>query len=192
MLVAVAILVGLLAASCSTGEPADEMQSIIALTADAAPDTEPPKDTIPLAEDETSPLEAFRSTREAFSECLSDDGLEFLGNPGADSDTAEPVDQPGYVEAVQRCSVQSGIAEAVEEFAASRAALTPEQILENNERVLALYECLRVKGWEIENPLPDETGALRPGALFRNPDGESNRADIRTCASEVNMGSGRR
>ncbi len=160
-------------------------------TPDPPPTTraeEPPKETVPLAEEE--PAELFRSTRQAFGDCLEAEGYSFIGPPSDDSEPGDPASRPGYTQAVARCSAESGIAEAVEEFMESRAERTPEQVRQNNEQVLAVVACLRSRGWEVDEPLPDETGALRPGAVFRNPDGEVDRADIRECASAANLGGG--
>ncbi len=147
--------------------------------------TEPTKDTIPLPEED--PGEAFQSTRQAFSDCLSAEGFTFRGPPGEESDEDDPVNQSGYIEAVERCNAESGIADAVEEFRASREERSPEQVRENNEQLLAVVACLREKGWEVDEPVPDETGALSPRTLFRDAAEDVDGADIRECASEANL-----
>ncbi|MDP7550395.1 MAG: hypothetical protein QF896_04275 [Acidimicrobiales bacterium] len=147
--------------------------------------TKPTKDTIPLEEED--PREAFQSTRQAFDDCLSAEGFNFLGPPGGDSDDDDPVNQAGYIEAIQRCNAESGIADVVEEFRASREERSPEQVRENNEQLLAVVTCLRDKGWEIDDPMPDETGALSPRSLFRDAAEEINRTDIGQCASAANL-----
>ncbi len=152
--------------------------------------TKPTKDTIPLEEED--PREAFQSTRQAFDDCLSAEGFNFLGPPGGDSDDDDPVNQAGYIEAIQRCNAESGIADVVEEFRAAREERSPEQVRENNEQVLAVVTCLRGKGWEIDDPMPDETGALSPRSLFRDAAEEINSADIGQCASAANLFGGGR
>lgn len=152
---------------------------------EAPTSSEPPKDTVPLPEED--PGEAFRGTRQAFSDCLAAEGFTFRGPPGEESNDDDPVNQPGYVEAVERCNAESGIADAVEEFRSSREERSPEQVRENNEQLLSVVACLRGRGWEVEEPTPDETGALSPRSLFRDAAEEIDGPDIRECASEANL-----
>jgi len=173
------------ATSLAPSPSASPSTTTLAAPSETASTTEPTKDTIPLAEED--PRDEFRSTNQVFNDCLSAEGFTFRGPPGEDSDEDDPVNQPGYIEAIQRCNAESGIADVVEEFRASREERSPEQVRENNEQLLAVVTCLRDKGWEIDDPMPDETGALSPRSLFRDAAEEINRTDIDQCASAANL-----
>ncbi|MBS1264572.1 MAG: hypothetical protein MAG471_00397 [Acidimicrobiaceae bacterium] len=171
--------------SLAPSPSASPSTTTLAAPSETASTTEPTKDTIPLAEED--PRDEFRSTIQVFNDCLSAEGFTFRGPPGEDSDEDDPVNQPGYVAAVERCNAESGVADAVEEFRASREERSPEQVRENNEQLLAVVACLRNRGWDVDEPTPDETGALSPRTLFRDAAEEVDGADIRECASEANL-----
>ncbi len=144
---------------------------------------EPAKDTIPLADDD--PRDRARSVQQDFSACLDDAGYEFRGFAGDEGDAAV-IEEPGYQDALRRCATESGIAALREEFAESRAARTPEQVRADNEVVLAVVDCLRAEGLDLDDPVQDETGALDLRRAFAAADvdvRDDQRA--RDCLSEV-------
>ena len=140
----------------------------------------PPKETVPLAE--KSSREQLNEARTEFNSCLSTEGYDrFLGFPDSEGGSSAPENQAGYRDALELCYARSGVGELREGFAESRAERTPEQIKQVNESMLEALDCLRAKGWDVEDPLPDETGALNLRGLFQNPDGELDMEQVREC-----------
>ena len=148
------------------------------------------KETIPLAEEEVPAGLKMMDALEEFNNCLADEGVEFIGRPNADLGSADPVNQPEYIEALTLCAAQSGIVNAMQEFQSSRVGRTPEQIREDNEQFIELADCLRGKGWTVSDPIPDADGSLGPGEDFSGPDGDLAIGDIRDCISERNLSDG--
>ncbi|MDP6868158.1 MAG: hypothetical protein QF844_06595 [Acidimicrobiales bacterium] len=148
------------------------------------------KETIPLAEEEIPAGIKMMDALEEFNNCLADEGVEFIGRPNADLGSADPVNQPEYIEALTLCAAQSGIVNAMQEFQSSRVGRTPEQIREDNEQFIELTGCLRGKGWSVSDPIPDADGSLGPGEDFAGPDGDLALGDIRDCISERNLSDG--
>ena len=139
-----------------------------------------PKETVPLAE--KSPGEQLNEARAEFNSCLSAEGYDrFLGFPNSEGDSNVPENQKAYRDALELCNTRSGVGALREGFAESRAERTPEQIKQVNELMLEALDCLRAKGWDVEDPLPDETGALNLRGLFQNPDGELDMEQVREC-----------
>ncbi len=145
------------------------------------------KETIPLEEEEVD----RRSAAMAFNSCLEDAGFTFRGFAGDDETDDAVTGDPAYQAALQRCNAESGIGDQRAEFAESRASRTPEQIRESNEQILKVVDCLRSRGWEIEDPTQDQTGGLN----LREVIGSSG-VDIRTneearaCFSEMRLNRG--
>ncbi len=148
------------------------------------------KETIPLADEEIPAGIKMMDALEEFNNCLADEGVEFIGRPNADLGSADPVNQPEYIEALTLCAAQSGIVNAMQEFQSSRVGRTPEQIREDNEQFIELTGCLRGKGWSVSDPIPDADGSLGPGEDFAGPDGDLALGDIRGCISERNLSDG--
>ena len=148
------------------------------------------KETIPLAEEEVPAGIKMMDALEEFNNCLADEGVEFIGRPNTDLGPDDPVNQPGYIQALTLCAAQSGIVEAMQEFQSSRVGRTPEQIREDNEQFIELADCLRGKGWTVSDPIPDADGSLGPGEDFSGPDGDLALDDIRDCISERNLSDG--
>jgi hypothetical protein len=148
------------------------------------------KETIPLADEEIPAGIKMMDALEEFNNCLADEGVEFIGRPNADLGSADPVNQPEYIEALTLCAAQSGIVNAMQEFQSSRVGRTPEQIREDNEQFIELTGCLRGKGWSVSDPIPDADGSLGPGEDFAGPDGDLALGDIRDCISERNLSDG--
>ena len=97
-------------------------------------------------------------------------------------------DDPGYVEALQRCNAQTGIADLRAEFQQSRAERTPDQIRETNRQILAVVDCLRARGWEVDDPTQDETGSLNLRGLLQGSDVDlRGDAEARSCLSEMRL-----
>ena len=141
------------------------------------------KPAIPL-EEESIP-ERRTGVMEVFNSCMQNKGYEtFLGRPDPNGNPAEPQNQSGYINALQICDTQSGMSSMQNEFAESRSERTPEQIKEQNMAILETLECLRSKGWNFEDPLPDENGALNLRSL-RNQDDEFNFTEARDCMTSL-------
>ena len=141
------------------------------------------KPTIPLEEESIS--ERRSGVMEVFNSCMKNKGYEtFLGRPDPNGDSTEPQNQSGYIEALQICDSQSGMSSLQNEFAESRAERTPEQIKEQNIAILETLECLRSKGWNFEDPLPDENGSLNLRSL-RNQDNEFDLSEARECMTSL-------
>ncbi len=139
-----------------------------------------PKETVPLAE--KSPREQLNEARAEFNSCLSAEGYDrFFGFPDSEGDSNAPENQTAYRDALELCNTRSGVGALREGFAESRAERTPGQIEQVNESMLQALDCLRAKGWDVEDPLPDETGALNLRGLFQNPDGELDMEQVREC-----------
>ena len=125
-------------------------------------------------------------TLDQFNSCLSTEGWSFIGLPNATTGVEDPVNDPGYIDALVLCNSRTGIAEVFQEFQTSRAELTPNEIREQNEQTILLGECLKRKGWDIGELVPDANGLLNPRE-FQSSDGEVDTDDIRTCASELSL-----
>ncbi|MEE2767645.1 MAG: hypothetical protein VX833_00335 [Actinomycetota bacterium] len=139
-----------------------------------------PKETVPLAE--KSPRETLNEARAEFNSCLSAEGYDrFLGFPDSEGESNAPANQKAYRDALELCNSRSGAGALREGFAESRAERTPEQIEEVNQLMLIALDCLRAKGWDVDDPLPDETGALNLRGLFQNPDRELDMEQAREC-----------
>ena len=152
-------------------------------------EAEAPDDTIPLAEDDGGPL-ALLDAVAAFQACLSGEGFEFLGPPDPTDPNALSSQQP-YVDALIKCNTETGVQQAFEESQAADADLSPEEIQERNESFVIVVDCLRGKGWDIEDPVPDGAGLLQPAPDgFASPDGTINNDDIAACIAENNLAEG--
>lgn len=148
-----------------------------------APAGEPAKETIPLAE--ADQRERLSDARADFDDCLGRAGYEFRGFAGDEGDQAV-VEDPAYQEALRRCSAESGVAELRDELQDSRAARTPDQVRADNEQVLAVVDCLRGKGLDLDDPVQDETGALSlRQTLMAGEVDLRNDERARECLSEV-------
>ena len=164
--------------------------AVVACSGEPGPasETDLSKETIPLAEEETNPREAMRSATGEFNSCLEASGYEFRGFAGENQTDPAATDDPGYVEALQRCNAQTGIAELRAEFQQSRAERTPDQIRETNEQILAVVDCLRARGWEVDNPTQGETGALNLRGLLQGSDVDlRGDEEARSCLSEMSL-----
>jgi hypothetical protein len=147
--------------------------------------SEAPKETIPLAESETDRREVLESAQERFNSCLDESGYEFRGFAGDEGD-AVVIEDPGYQEALSRCSAGSGIAELRSGFAESRASRTPDQLRADNEAILDVVACLRTKGMDIDNPVQDETGALNLRSVLSSSDVNPRESqEAQDCMSEI-------
>ena len=142
--------------------------------------SESPKETVPLVE--KSAHEQLDEARAEFTSCLNAEGYDrFLGFPDSEGDSNAPENQKAYGDVLELCNTRSGVGALREGFAESRAERTPEQIEQVNELMFEALDCLRAKGWDVEDPLPHETGALNLRGLFQNPDGELDIEQVREC-----------
>jgi len=147
------------------------------------PSGDPAKETIPLAEPDGR--ERLRDARGDFDDCLDGAGYEFRGFAGDEGDQAV-IEDPAYQEALRRCSAETGVTELRDELQESRNTRTPEQVRSDNEVVLAVVDCLRGKGLELDDPVQDESGALNLRQTLMSS--EVNPRDderARDCVSEI-------
>ncbi len=166
----------------SDSEDAAEGSEESSTDADEAPD-----DTIPLAEEDGGAVALLDKLAE-FNACLAREGHEFMGIPGQDPDPAAPSNQPAYLDALIKCNTETGIQQAFQESQAADANLTPEEIEERNEAFVVVVDCLRGKGWDIEDPVPNSDGLLQPSQDgFASPDGSINTDEITDCIAENNL-----
>jgi hypothetical protein len=145
----------------------------------------PVKDTIPLAEEDINPGLKLMGALEDFNSCLAAEGYSWIGFPSADLGANDPVNQPGYLEALQLCNSRTSISNAYQDFQTSRTNLAPDEMRQENEDFIDLADCLRTKGWDIGELRPDENGLLSPGDRFSSADGDIDTAEIRECISEI-------
>ena len=176
------------------GEASDEVTSTEPVS-DDVPTTSttststvaPVKETIPLAEEDINPGLKLMGALDDFNTCLAAEGYQWIGFPNADLGANDPVNQPGYLEALQFCNSRTGIANAYQDFQASRSDMAPDEIRQANEDFIELADCLRTRGWEIGELRPDESGLLSPGDQFSSADGDIDTDEIRDCISEIGL-----
>ena len=146
------------------------------------------KETIPLEEEEVGRRSAIQGASAAFNSCLDDAGYTFRGFAGDEQTDDAVTGDPAYQAALQRCNAESGIGDLRAEFEESRASRTPKQIREANEQILKVVDCLRSKGWQIDDPTQDQTGGLDLRELLRSS-GADIRGDeeARACFSEIRL-----
>jgi hypothetical protein len=168
-------------------EPEPEPKKLVTEPVESTTTTQVVKETVPLAEEEVPAGLKMMDALEEFNGCLDREGTAFIGRPNADLGPDDPVNQPGYIEALTLCAAQSGIVDAMQEFQVSRASRDPDQIREDNEQFIRLSGCLRSKGWTVSDPIPDADGSLGPGEDFSGPDGDVSMDDIRDCISEQSL-----
>ena len=147
----------------------------------------PVKDTIPLAEEDINPGLKLMGALDDFNSCLATEGYSWIGFPNADQGANDPVNQPGYLEALQLCNSRTSISNAYQDFQTSRTDLAPDVVRQENEDFIDLADCLRAKGWDIGELRPDENGLLSPGDRFSSADGDIDTGEIRDCISEIGL-----
>ena len=147
----------------------------------------PVKDTIPLAEEDINPGLKLMGALEDFNSCLAAESYSWIGFPNADLGANDPVNQPGYLEALQLCNSRTSISNAYQDFQTSRTDLAPDVVRQENEDFIDLADCLRAKGWDIGELRPDENGLLSPGDRFSSADGDIDTGEIRDCISEIGL-----
>ena len=148
--------------------------------------TQPPKETIPIEEDEVNPGIKLMDSLDGFNSCLSSEGWSFIGIPNQETGPEEPVNNPEYIQALILCNSRTGIGEAFQEFQSSRSDMDPDEIREQNEQTIRVGDCLSGKGWSVGELTPDENGLLNP-TEFQSPDGDIDTNDIRDCISELGL-----
>jgi len=140
-------------------------------------------DTIPLNDDDRPPeLKLFEAFGE-FRGCIEDAGETIRGDL---QDPRNPAYQdPAYLELVQKCAARSDIVTVLEEVAATRSSLTPEEIETRNEIFILLRDCLIDRGWTVETST-SSSGLIEP-TVFQGPNGSIDERDINQCLSETGI-----
>ena len=165
----------------------DESPTTTSTTTSTTTTVAPVKDTIPLAEEDINPGLKLMGALEDFNACLATEGYSWIGFPNADLGANDPVNQPGYLEALQLCNSRTSISNAYQDFQTSRTNLAPDVVRQENEDFIDLADCLRTKGWDIGELRPDENGLLSPGDRFSSADGDIDTGEIRDCISEIGL-----
>ena len=106
--------------------------------------------------------EFFDSVGEFF-QCLTTEGYGFLGLPN-DGDEADPVNDPGYGQALGSCAASTQIVNKMQ-ASQDNSDLTAEEIEEQNRGFGAFVDCLTGRGWTIPPLTPDEDGVLQPSYI---------------------------
>ena len=169
--------------TASTGESPTTTSTTTSTTTTVAP----VKDTIPLAEEDINPGLKLMGALDDFNSCLATEGYSWIGFPNADLGANDPVNQPGYLEALQLCNSRTSISNAYQDFQTSRTDLAPDVVRQENEDFIDLADCLRARGWDIGELRPDENGLLSPGDRFSSADGDIDTGEIRDCISEIGL-----
>ena len=204
--IVVACFLVLAVTACGTGGDTAGTKRIVVLTPDDATEivvpagafdepittvattttTQPPKETIPIEEEEVNPGIKLMDSLDGFNSCLSSEGWSFIGIPNQEAGPEDPTNNPEYIQALVLCNSRTGISEAFQEFQVSRSEMDPEEIREQNEQTIRLGDCLRGKGWSVGELTPNEDGLLNP-TEFQSPDGDIDTNDIRDCISELGL-----
>jgi hypothetical protein len=131
-----------------------------------------------------SPSGQQRDAAQRYVSCMKDSGWSEESAGGLDHrQSARPMD-PKYDTDMQRCRSESGMDKELPEEGAQN---DPQK---QNEGTLAFVQCMRDRGWQIDDPKPDAQGVLRPPAELGSvpPDKkEAFKADLTAC-SAGNMG----
>ena len=107
-----------------------------------------------------------------FNTCLEDEGRPFIGfDPDAPDD--DPRRDPVYIEALVKCAALSQIQEAMASADLGSEGKTPEEIEEQNRGMLSFQNCLKGRGWDVPDSVPDENGLLQLGQDLGAPEGEN-------------------
>jgi len=159
------------------------------------PAEETEEDDIEVSESEEDPLDNLLNAVSIFQSCLDDEGFEFIGapgQPGPDGETVDPSEfDQGYLQALQKCAVESNILESFTSFSEAQANLTPEDIAQLNFGIPVFKECMERLGWEVDDLVPDERGQLgfgTTGTGLTPPEGTEgllNTDDINECRQEA-------
>ncbi|MEM7140019.1 MAG: hypothetical protein AAF548_03240 [Actinomycetota bacterium] len=167
----------------TTTEAADDTASAGASEGDGQPTFDETSDTIPTDEEEDAGVGNLFVALSSFTSCLEVEGYEFIGQPSQDREPTDPVNDPGYIEALSTCAATSNIAQAFQEFQTASDNLSPEEIEERNRQLVFWIDCMEGRGWIIGEPSVDAKGLQQPTDLTP-PDGESvlGSDDLQECA----------
>ena len=125
-------------------------------------ESEEDADAIPLAEDDTPPIVGLLEAFQVFSGCLGDEGFAFVGAPGQNGATPDDF-EPAYMQALQLCAAESNIVQAIANSQAADAELTADEIEDRNGAFLVFVPCLELRGWTVDEIVPNERGLLQAG-----------------------------
>ena len=120
---------------------------------------------------------------QAFMDCMRRAGFPQMEEGTLEDDDPLFMDQ-AFVDANERCQVESGILE----FIPGHEDMPDEASQkEQDEQLLALARCLRDAGWQVSDPVPGPDGGLVP-QIPQFSDDEQQAAfneDMGSCLSEV-------
>ncbi|MFT5202157.1 MAG: hypothetical protein ACI9C1_001542 [Candidatus Aldehydirespiratoraceae bacterium] len=152
----------------------------------ADPDANPTGTTLPQNEQsqEENVDDLFVAMR-TFNSCLEERGRPFIGFD-ANAPEDDPRNDPSYLEALGDCAAISRIQDALAAADLGSEGKTPEEIEEQNRGLIRFQTCLRGRGWNVVDPVPDENGLLEFGDLGA-PDGENilESDDLNECRGEA-------
>ena len=173
-------------------EPADDAGSSAVEDEEntpAEPDDEPTATTLPQAGD-SSPQEDVFAAVEVFQSCMTAEGTEFIGPPDASLGADAPQNQQPYIDSLILCATRSDIQNKIAAAQAAQAALTPEEVEEQNRSFLLFRDCMIGRGWGMPDPVPNESGllfSLAQTSEWEAPAGEEliDSDDVAECQDEV-------
>lgn len=140
--------------------------------------------TIPVDEAEAGGMFGGGGIGGDFNDCLEKAGYEFIGAPGFQNGDDPAVNDPDYLEAIQKCGNESGATQRYEQFQNVMDSMTPEQVKAQNEQGIKVMECLEEeKGWTIPELAPRANGLLMPSDLtaIEVPEGHKMMEDVAAC-----------
>jgi len=198
--VAVAVL-SLAAAGAGCGRSGDDDSSDVASideSSAAAPDEETDDGGGSVEPDS----QEFRDAMLEYAECMRDHGID-MPDPqfeeGGGAFQIMPKDEDGgpdgpsdeFVAADEACQpiLEDAMPEAKD--------LSPEELAERQDQMLAMAQCMRDKGYDMPDPQVDSNGRFRverragPGAGTGPPEDEEQfREDMEACSEEAGMPDG--
>lgn len=151
---------------------------------DGSPTFDETSDTVPTGDEgDEFGVGGLFGALSTFSSCLEVEGYQFIGPPDPDGEPTDPVNDPGYGEALGRCAATSNIQQAFRDFQNASENLTTEQIETRNRTLVFWIDCMEGRGWVIGEPSVDANGLQQPTDLTP-PDGESimGSDDLEECA----------
>jgi hypothetical protein len=161
----------------------------------------------------TSKQQQAQKARAAFTamnSCLTSAGYHFVGTPSdeasgnaqiksnnaADTQMAQ---DPAYKKAYDKCATSTGFNQLTN--SAGNRQPSAQDIQKANKQALALYTCMRQRGWTLADPTKDSRGMLSPPMPPSSVQGDQARMsqfgnDLSSCIKktgahgEVTTGSG--
>ncbi|MFT5202876.1 MAG: hypothetical protein ACI9C1_002273 [Candidatus Aldehydirespiratoraceae bacterium] len=148
------------------------------------PDSVETEDTIPQNEDDTPAVANLFSSMGVFQSCLEDEGHAFIGQPDAELEASDPVNDSAYIEALTHCAAVSDIQASFTAMQSESDSLDAEGIEERNRQLIHWMDCMEGRGWTFSGVSADARGLNQPSGM-EGPDGASflDSDDMGECAT---------